>query len=317
MAKLKLKTENFIKKAQEIHGDKFDYSLVNYINSRTKVKIICPEHGAFEQLPYSHLKYKNACKFCSYEIVANKRRLTTKDFIERSKYIHRNKYNIEYDYSLVEYIDNATNVKIICPIHGEFLQIPDIHMNGAGCPRCKKNFKLTLEQFIQKANLKHNFKYKYSKVEYINSSSKVCIICSEHGEFWQEANAHLQGAGCPKCKESLGEKNIREFLIKNNINYISQKRFNNLFYKNKKCKLSFDFYLPDYNLCIEFDGVQHFKPHSFSSDQSEEVKNKNLKTVQERDQIKTEYCKNNNIKLLRISYLNFSVIEKILTKNIL
>lgn len=125
------------------------------------------------------------------------RRLTTKEFIQKAIEIHGNKY----DYSKVEYKNNKTKVCIICPKHGEFWQIPNSHLNGSKCPKCSGKF-LDKEYFIEKANKIHNNKYDYSKLVYLGNKTKVEIICSIHGSFWQTPNDHLDHCGCPECRKS-------------------------------------------------------------------------------------------------------------------
>lgn len=189
-------TEEFIKKAKEKHGEKYDYSKVEYINNSTKVCIVCPVHGEFNQSPNAHLS-GHGCKQCANKI---RKRLEKETFIERSNKIHNHKYN----YLKVNYINSKTKVCIICPLHGEFWQTPTAHMEGNGCKLCgneKQYDKLRHDSFyfINKSNIVHNNKYDYSKVEYLNSRTKVCIICPIHGEFWQNADSHLRGHGCQKC----------------------------------------------------------------------------------------------------------------------
>ena len=193
--------------------------------------------------------------------------------------------------------------------------MPLNHLRGEGCISCWEEkkatlYNLTLEEFIKRANEVHGIgRYDYSKVNYINMNTNVIITCPKHGDFPQTPLNHLQGCGCKKCKSSKGEIKVRNFLIENYINFEEQKRFNDCRYKNP---LPFDFYLPQYNLCIEFDGEQHFIPHDFNSKETEERKLENLKIVQLRDQIKNDYCKNNGINLLRIRYNED--IEKTLIK---
>jgi hypothetical protein len=194
-------TEEFIKKAESIHNNKYDYSLVNYKNNNTKIKIICPKHGEFKQQPGSHLLGKG-CKKCSYLTIGSALQSNTKDFIEKANKVHNNKY----DYSLVNYITAEKKVKIICPIHGEFIQLPSGHLSGRGCSKCSrikggKLRKSTTEEWIKKAQKVHGNRYDYSKVNYIASSEKIIIICKKHGEFKQISNAHLQGQNCPKCRK--------------------------------------------------------------------------------------------------------------------
>jgi superfamily II DNA or RNA helicase len=185
----KLTTEEFVKKAKEVHGDMYNYSLTEYKDAKTKVKIICPEHGEFEQTPAKHL-INRGCRKCG-----GSAKLTTDAFIKKAKEVHNDKY----DYSKVEYVDSTTKVKIICPKHGEFEVIPGSHLQGTECSVCKGGVKLTTDVFIQKAKETHGDKYDYSKVEYINYTTNVKIICPEHGEFLQTPSNHLKGKQCSKC----------------------------------------------------------------------------------------------------------------------
>jgi very-short-patch-repair endonuclease len=212
-------------------------------------------------------------------------RKTTEKFIQECQKIHK-----KYDYSLVEYVTNKTPVKIICNIHGVFSQIPSHHLKGSGCPKCANDVK-SIEFFIEKSKLIHGNYYDYSKVEFKNTNNKVIIVCPKHGDFSQQPKHHYNGAGCPYCKQSKGERDIIKYLKENNIKFISQKRFNDC--RDKK-PLPFDFYLPELNICIEFDGEQHFKSKSvFGGD-------KEFENRVRRDVIKTNYCDKTGIKLIRI-----------------
>ena len=287
----KLTTEEFIEKARQIHGWKYTYSKVDYENSKTNVCIICPEHGEFLQKPREHLNG------CGCPKCGGTKKLTTDEFIQKGKDIHEDKY----DYLKVNYIDAHKKVCIICHRkdkygneHGEFWQRPNEHLNGCGCPKCghdKTNIKqtFTTDDFVQKAREVHRDKYDYSKVNYVNSQTKVCIICPKHGEFWQIPNQHLKGRGCLRCKNSYLENEISKILEDNNIRFDAQKTFEWL--KNKKL-LRLDFYLPDYNIAIECQGIQHFKPvDCFGGEQSYEK----LKKI---DKIKYDLCLKHNIKLI-------------------
>jgi len=289
--KTKLTKSDFLEKSKFTHGDKYDYSLVEYVKGSVKVKIICKEHGIFTQTPYNHMRF--GCRFCSAKLnsikSANKKRLTTEIFIERSNIVHDNRY----DYSMVKYVDYETKVKIRCKEHGIFLQTPHHHLAGINCPQCSFNKKLTTSSFIDKAKLIHGDKYNYNKTIYAHCKEKVKIICDIHGIFEQTPTDHLIGCGCPICNESKGEIKIRLFLKKNNIQFKSQFKFEDCKYINK---LSFDFYLQEFNMCIEFDGEQHFKKYYFEKD------NTGLNIRKLRDKIKNEYCKNKNIRLMRIKY---------------
>lgn len=164
------------------------------------------------------------------------------------------------------------------------------------------NIKLTNKEFITKANIKHNYLYDYSITNYDGSSNKVDIICKKHGTFSQVANTHLSGCGCPKCNNSIGELIIEDYLLRNNINFIEQYKFDECF---NRSKLPFDFYLPDFNTCIEYDGEFHYKDFGFND----------LESQKNNDNIKNNFCKKNNIRLIRIPYTEKDNISEILYSN--
>ena len=202
----KLTTEEFIAKAKAVHGDKYDYSKVEYVDSTTKVCIGCKKHGDFWQKPNIHLQGKGCFK-CGREKIATSSRKSLEQFLQDAKRIHGDRYN----YSKVELVNYQTKVIIICPVHGEFTQSPTLHLQGSGCPKCgneRESLRMTTEGFIQKAKQIHGDRYDYSKVEYVGNKAKVCIICRDHGEFWQEARMHLSGCGCPIC---AGRKKMRTY----------------------------------------------------------------------------------------------------------
>ena len=176
----------------------------------------------------------------------------------------------------------------------------------AGCYKCheekRKFYKLkSTEEFIKQAQEIHGNKYDYSKTEYKGNNIKVCIICPEHGEFWQTPGNHLKYKGCPICKTSHLQKKIRNFLIKNNINFEEEKILP--FFKDGKSHKSVDFYLPDYGVAIECQGIQHFEPTNFGGKLSTEEMNINYKKQIESDRIKKELCDKNGIKLIYYSEL--------------
>lgn len=360
----------FIKKAKEIHGDKYDYSKIEYKNNRTKICIICPEHGEFWQIPYSHLR-GSGCPQCAIKSTKYKQRLTTEDFIKKAQKIHGD----NYVYSKVEYENDKTKVCIICPEHGEFWQTPNNHLKGKGCPSCYGNKKLTIEEFIKKAKEIHGDKYDYSKVEYKNIDYNVCIICPEHGEFWQTPYKHIKraqgcpvcgkiqkglskrltltefiarsknihgdnynyslakyqgidtpvkiicpkhgeflqtpyihmkGCGCPSCNSSRLEILVEDYLKHNNIKYVKQKTFKWLHYIKP---LHLDFFLPEYNISIECQGVQHFMPIDFAG-LGKEWAEESFKRIKERDNVKKQLCEKHNLPLFYVNY-DEDYIEKL------
>ncbi len=210
----KLNTETFIQRAIEIHGNIYDYSKVNYINSSQKVIIICKIHGEFTQRAGSHIS-GNACYQCAIINCSNKLKYNNEIFIQKAKRIHGNKY----DYSCVNYINSKIKVKIICKIHGEFEITPSSFIKGSNCNLCINRQKLTIEEFIKRAIKIHGNLYDYSNVDYININTKVMIFCKEHNEYFlQSPNSHLSGSACWKCGIIKGSNkkrsNTEEFIKK-------------------------------------------------------------------------------------------------------
>lgn len=205
-------TEEFIIKAKEMHGEKYDYSKVAYTKSHIKVTIICPIHGAFEQAPKKHL-IGRGCSKCGKISRAKIRSSDTNEFIAKAKEIH----NSKYDYSKLSYTHSKIKVTIVCPIHGEFKQIPNAHLKGQGCPNCGKlksdeSKKITQEEFIIRSIDTHKNVYNYSKVDYTNNRTKINIICNIHGEFAQIPADHLNGSGCPSCAKYGFQSNQPAYL---------------------------------------------------------------------------------------------------------
>lgn len=289
----KLTTEEFVHKSIEIHGNFFDYSLLEYKNNQNKVKIICSVHGVFELPACKHLQGRG-CPNCSGYKISND------DFVSRAKSIHGDKY----DYSQVEYKQMHKKVKIICSVHGEFSQTPDRHLVG-GCDKCARekwgrDKTLTNKEFLDRSDSIHEFKYDYSLVDYKHGHEKVKIICPIHGEFQQLPTNHLRGKGCQSCGDSKGEREIRKWLEENSVKYISQKKFKNC---RNILPLPFDFYLPEHNICIEYDGEQHFRSiKMFGGDKGYQLIIKN-------DEIKTNFCRTNNMILIRITYKDDIVLK--------
>lgn len=248
------KNDKMLYKAKSIHGDKYDYSKFEYINSRTKVCVICHKHGEFLQRIDHHLK-GSGCPKC-----AGVASVSFDEFSTRAK----NKHNNFYSYIENTYINTGSKVGIVCPKHGVFYQLVSSHLLGCGCPKCNGGIRLDVDSYISKAKKIHGNYYDYSMVEYVNAKTKVKIICPRHGVFLQEADSHLCGKGCPKCKSSILENMVMNSLNKNNILYDYQYKISEM------GKKSYDFYLPSFNLIIECQGEQHFSPVNFSSRMSDD-----------------------------------------------
>ena len=197
------KTAQFIDRAKQVHGDRYDYSKVDYQTTHNPVEIICPTHGVFLQTPNSHISKQAGCRRCFFERNANNIRYTTNEFIDRAKQVHGDRY----DYSKVDYTTSKGRVTIICPKHGAFQQHAARHIHGHGCNKCKNELvhtwtSSTLDDFITKAKQVHGDRYDYSKVDYTRSNVHVTIVCSKHGNFEQTPNKHLSGSGCRRCSKS-------------------------------------------------------------------------------------------------------------------
>lgn len=366
-------TKSFVERAISIHGDKYDYSKVNYSSTYFKVEIICLIHGSFFQAPKTHFK-GSGCKLCGTLITQKKTTKSNFKFIEDAK----SKFNNNFDYSSVVYNGVHSPIKILCPEHGEFIRTPNEFFKGHICAKCKnlpirqKEIEEISKSIIEKATIRHSSKYtypnlqyksgkdkinvmcsnhgefkigigihvysgkgckqcwldrhcwthdeiikafsnkhsnryNYSKTKFEHVRTKVIITCSEHGDFMQSPSQHLNGAGCPKCCDSKGETAINNYLNFNNINFIREYTFVDCHsIEGTRYKLRFDFYLPDYNMCIEFDGLQHYKRIKYWGLDKFDI-------IQRNDGIKNKYCKDNNIQLLRIRYNQINKVEEILS----
>ncbi len=203
-----LSLEQVIEKSKAIHGDYYDYSLVNYVNTKTPVTIICPRHGKFEQTIGSHIGYnKSGCMKCGRERSAEKqrgitreykrKRTTTEEFIVKAKIRHGEKY----DYSRTVFKGDKIKVEIGCPIHGFFWQDPRNHTHKGGCGYCAGR-RLTHDMYIQKVKELHGDIYDYSKIDYERSGKKILVVCKIHGDFEIKASHFSQGHGCASCQRT-------------------------------------------------------------------------------------------------------------------
>ncbi len=205
-------TEDFIRRAKKVHGDRYEYSKAEYVRGHDKAKIICRKHGEFEQTPMNHLT-GFGCKLCGFENAGQYHKKDTEKFIVASREIHGD----TYDYSQTKYASARDPLTIICPKHGQFEQIAGVHLRGAGCERCSYEVRgeaqrLPYADFVKRASAIHENFYKYlqAKNKYRDTATKITITCPEHGEFLQLAGAHLQGRGCPVCRYIKSASRIRK-----------------------------------------------------------------------------------------------------------
>lgn len=282
-SKIKRSTEDFINEARAVHSDKYDYSQVKYVSSKTKVKIGCPLHGYYETTPDVHLK--SICPQCALD----NRKISQDEFLKKAIAVHGDKY----DYSGMKYINMNEKIDIFCKTCGIiFSQQPCLHIRSkGGCPICSRNRK-TQEQFIKDAIAIYSDRYDYNEVVYVNCHTKVKIYCKEHNSyFWITPNDFLsKHTSCPLCNpRSYLEIAIYKLLDKYNINYIREKKFEWLIFKHK---MRLDFYLPEYNIAIECQGGQHFKSVKIYGGDEELLSN------QLRDKTKYDLCKEHNIEVI-------------------
>ena len=241
--------EHFIESAESVHGDRFDYSKSVYYGSRKPIIVTCRQHGDFHPKACSHLEGKD-CPRCARERVGDKNRMTAEQFMERALKRHGNRY----DYSSTKYLSYHEPVEVTCKNHGPFTQSAKNHLNAGGCPKCGQESSsssrcYSREEFIVLANKMHGDAYDYSLVDYKGIKERVLIICRKHGGFYQEANNHAQGEGCPSCTHqySLPHKNVEEFLTSLGVEYKSNDR-------SSIPPFELDVYVPSHKLAIEFNG---------------------------------------------------------------
>ena len=360
--------DNFILEARKTHGNKYDYSKVEYVSAMKPVEIICKEHGSFWQIPMLHIKGQGCpkcvgryqtndeviermkkshpnedydyskveftkmhnkvcivchkkdsegnehgefwqtpakhivgrgCPKCGNERKNANRKITVVKFKERGNELFKG----FYDYQYVNFNDLHDKVKIICPVHGEFEQYACDHLNGHGCPKCAvEDSKLKTNDFIKRSNEIHGNKYDYSKVKCNGTKNKVCIICPEHGEFWQTVESHLKGCGCPKCGKiiSKNEEELYQFVcnlvgsddvVRNDRDVLNGKEI--------------DIYIPSLKVGIEYNGVvwhseKFGKDSKYHIDKLNLALDKGLKLIQI---FEDEYIDHKNIVFGKIRHI--------------
>jgi hypothetical protein len=186
--------EDVLLEFKNVHGEKYDYSQLNFIMITKKVKIICPDHGVFLQTPQNHISGKGCAK------CANVALLSQDEILKLFIVTHGDRY----DYSQVNYVGGKSKVKIGCKEHGIFEQLPNLHKNGSGCPKCAGVVVYSNIEVIEQFQVIHGDRYDYSKIKYSGAFNNIIIICKEHGEFSQTPKSHKKGSGCPDCAITIG-----------------------------------------------------------------------------------------------------------------
>lgn len=300
----KLSFKDFVDKANEVHDNNFTYYQDTYVNTHTLTKIKCNVCGyIFWQMPYSHLA-GHGCPKCSGLM-----HKTTEEIVKDFK-----KLNPNLDYSQVNYVNTDTKVDIICKKHGLFQTTPHCFMKHPICPTCSneqkgKNATLPFKEFVERANKRHNNAYEYNEKTYVKTHDKIEIIHKLCGNtFWQTPHSHLSGQGCPYCSanKSKLEEEVKLKLNEENIKYIWQ------YSSDKLGRLSLDFYLPNQNIAIECQGIQHYEPIERFFKNNIEAFERQL----ERDKLKQNICKENNVNLLYFTHYNKIEEDETTFKNI-
>lgn len=279
--------EQFLKECKEKYGEKYILDNVNYQGNKIKVSIICREHGPFEMTPLNFLQ-GHECPECK-----GKRPMSLEKFKKLASKVHNGFYN--YDKTIMT---KDKVLLITCPKHGDFEQNLYSHLDGHGCKKCRseklsKKYTCTQEEFIKKCKEKHGDSILYDKTVYNGCREEITATCPKHGDFKLIAYYLLQNTGCPTCRQSELEKIINKALINENINFTQQKTFDWLKLKEG---LSLDFFLPDYNIAIECQGIQHFEPLFFFGGEE------SFKKQQVRDTAKKRLCDEHGIKVLYFTH---------------
>ena len=286
--------DQFLNVMKEVHGNSIDFSNAIYIGTDKTVKCKCNICGNTWLAKPSKLKIGHGCPKCGL-IKNGKNRQTTKEkLIERTKELFG-----DYDFSNVpNRFTQKEKIIVGCPKHGFYKTTADNLIHGHGCLKCAQNklsksFSWDVKKFVDEAEKVHDKKYSYVNSIYNGIDTPIEIICSKHGSFYQTPYCHIhQKHGCPICKESKLENEVKSYLEENGIEFIQGKRFDWL----KRQHL--DFYLPQCNIGIECQGEQHYKPTSFNFSKDESVLKKNFEVQQERDERKKRLCEENGLKLL-------------------
>ena len=286
-----LPVPDFLKRARAIHGNRYHYDLNTYVNVRTRMTIICPQHGPFEQIPFSHLK-GHRCNKCGSEIAGAKQFLSATQVKSRLASVHGDRLHIDGEYKGLN-----SPIRILCTVCGlhRSARLADlINGDGIAC-KCSKTYRRNTELFIAEAIETHGAqRYDYSSARFMTVKTPLTIRCKAcNTDFLQTPEIHLQGCGCPHCAQPKGERDIAQWLDDNGFEYEIQHTF-------ATCKhyrvLPFDFYVASHKTLVEYDGAQHYRSVEWFGGE------KAFKRTQARDGIKNMWAANNGYTLVRIRY---------------
>ena len=293
---IRLSYEKALSRFRNVHRDEYEYDESSYLDYTTKMRVKCSEHGYFKVTPHSHVSMGSGCRKCGVLRTAEKNRYSIEKILSQFHEVHGN----QFEYDIDSYSGVAEKIRIKCLKHGWFEQTVSTHKMGAGCAECSYELigdrtRVTKEIFIGRAIEEHGQKYDYSKVEWVDQYTEVLIGCDnkEHGYFLQVPRDHKRGSGCLRCNESRGERSIFNWLQDNGIEFIPQHTFPGL---KDRALLRCDFYLPNENIVIEYNGRQHYRAIEVFGGESA------LKSTRRRDSIKQRFCEQNAIQFEVIRY---------------
>lgn len=286
----RISQDEFILRAMEVHNNVYDYSKTIYTKMSKKIIYTCNRHGDIEQVAQDHVGGKG-CKYCA------RNQPTENELLEKFKEYHP---TLDFSKFRYTYQSNKSTFEVKCNICETTFYpcISNIINQKSGCPKCNNNLQKNTSVFISESTEIHGNKFDYNKVNYTNAHNVVELYCNVHDvEFSIPAYQHLNGRGCDKCSSETNSSHAVK-MIENKLNflgitYIREIRFDEC---RNVLPLPFDFFIEELNLCIEYDGAQHFKPLKHWGGE------KSLKSRQENDEIKNKYCEDNNINLLRLKY---------------
>lgn len=294
-----LSTYDWIKRFFEVHGNLYSYDEFVFLGSKIKSIVICPKHGRFEITPNAHY-YGEGCPECAKERVQQFNSMGKEKFLEKAYEIYHGEYR--YGDNMV-YVNAHTPINAYCDKHGWFETTPNNHLKGKGCPKCAREItaaKLSLgnEGFKERIHSIYGKEFLLDKVNYINNRTPIEIGCKKHGYFEVIPEVLFRGNGCPMCNKLRSESEVMDLLAKKGIKFEHEKTFDWLLYKGKQ---RLDFYLSDYNIAIEYQGIQHFIPVDYAN-KGKEWAMEQLNENKKRDKNKKELCEKHGIKVYYINY---------------
>lgn len=240
----RLEQSDFLARCKAVHGDTYDLSRVAYVGMTKKIEVICQKHGSFFPQAGNFVGAGSGCPACGRESTGLVSRKPLAYYVAKGQEVHAGRF----EYAGLQYVDGAAYLQVVCPAHGEFLQLAQDHIKGIGCEKCARPV-FNLDTFTASATEAHGGKFNYEKADYTGTTDKVCIICPEHGEYWQTPNMHVNmQQGCPRCGHvgpSVAQLEIAAFLQQHTSVLIG----------HRVSRKELDVFMPDLNLAVEYHGL--------------------------------------------------------------